>query len=484
MALPRPSARCPSCWRRRHRPIRVRGRGTDAQLAAVRRRGQRHVHDGAGAARLRPPEGPEHQAASWRSRRPPTRRTRSARCSSTSAAPAARPPTPSRRRAPTRFPALNEHFDIIGMDPRGVGQSEPAIDCKANQETDGIYSQPFTTPDNLEPRALVAKDLRYIARCAALNREILPHVSTANVARDIDLLRQALGEQQDHVLRLLVRDVPGVDVREPVPAQLPRAWCSTGRSTPTPTSTIRWPPERAERRLRARARALLPGLRRRPGRVPRLRRRRPVGRVRPAGRAAPTPSRSRPAADDPRPVDGDDIILRRGGRSSTPRATGRTSPRRWRDAPARRRDAAARARRTRFYGRNDDGTFDPEQRSLLHDRRVRAALPARRRPVPRARASARGPSTSTRGGTTATTSSTTGCGRSATATRSRAVPGPELGGHAAGRGDDLRPGDAVPRREEPGPRPGQRAAADDARRRPHRLPAATRPASTRRSRPT
>ena len=94
------------------------------------------------------------------------------------------------------FPALNEHFDIIGMDPRGVGQSEPAIDCKANQETDGIYSQPFTTPDNLNPRALIAKDLRYIGRCAALNRQILPHVSTANVARDIDLLRRALGESK------------------------------------------------------------------------------------------------------------------------------------------------------------------------------------------------------------------------------------------------------------------------------------------------
>ena len=79
------------------------------------------------------------------------------------------------------------------MDPRGVGQSEPAIDCKANQETDGIYSQPFPTPDNLKPRALITKDLRYIARCAALNRKILPHVSTANVARDIDLLRQGLG---------------------------------------------------------------------------------------------------------------------------------------------------------------------------------------------------------------------------------------------------------------------------------------------------
>jgi pimeloyl-ACP methyl ester carboxylesterase len=94
------------------------------------------------------------------------------------------------------FPALNERFDLIGMDPRGVGQSEPAIDCKVNQETTGIYSEPFTTPFNLDAGALIAKDRRYINRCIALNDGILAHVSTANVARDMDLLREALRERK------------------------------------------------------------------------------------------------------------------------------------------------------------------------------------------------------------------------------------------------------------------------------------------------
>ncbi len=94
------------------------------------------------------------------------------------------------------FPALNERFDLIGMDPRGVGQSQPSIDCKANQETQGIYSEPFQTPFNVNPGALIQKDSRYIARCIALNDGILAHVSTANVARDMDLLRDALGERK------------------------------------------------------------------------------------------------------------------------------------------------------------------------------------------------------------------------------------------------------------------------------------------------
>src|SRR5436190_2252849 len=91
--------------------------------------------------------------------------------------------------------AVCAFMGAIATAPRGVGQSSPAIDCKANQETDGIYSQPVTTPDNLDVQALIAKDQRYIKRCIDLNDGILAHVSTANVARDIDLLRQSLGEE-------------------------------------------------------------------------------------------------------------------------------------------------------------------------------------------------------------------------------------------------------------------------------------------------
>jgi pimeloyl-ACP methyl ester carboxylesterase len=96
---------------------------------------------------------------------------------------------------PSLFPVLNARFDIVGVDPRGTGGSVP-VDCKANQETEGVYSQPFTTPFTVDVPALVSKDQSYIARCVALNGDILKYLSTANVARDLNAIRAAVGDKK------------------------------------------------------------------------------------------------------------------------------------------------------------------------------------------------------------------------------------------------------------------------------------------------
>jgi pimeloyl-ACP methyl ester carboxylesterase len=93
------------------------------------------------------------------------------------------------------FASLNERFDIVGFDPRGVGQSSPAVDCRVDQETQGNASQPFPTPLTAEPAALVAKAQAYVRACAT-NGAILRHLSTADVARDMDALRAAVGDAQ------------------------------------------------------------------------------------------------------------------------------------------------------------------------------------------------------------------------------------------------------------------------------------------------
>jgi pimeloyl-ACP methyl ester carboxylesterase len=95
------------------------------------------------------------------------------------------------------FPELASRYDIVGIDPRGTGASEGAIDCQVNQETDGIYSAPFPTPLTFDQDAYLGKVRRYIDRCLELNRRsLLAHASTANVARDLDELREALDERR------------------------------------------------------------------------------------------------------------------------------------------------------------------------------------------------------------------------------------------------------------------------------------------------
>jgi pimeloyl-ACP methyl ester carboxylesterase len=93
------------------------------------------------------------------------------------------------------FAAFNERYDIIGFDPRGTGGPD-AIDCKVDQETQGAYAQPFPRPETLDREAVLARSQAYADRCRKLNRHILPYVSTANVARDMDFIRKALGESK------------------------------------------------------------------------------------------------------------------------------------------------------------------------------------------------------------------------------------------------------------------------------------------------
>ena len=95
------------------------------------------------------------------------------------------------------FASLNGRFDIVGFDPRGTGESEDAIDCAVDQETLGIYRQPYPTPENLDVASWVDVNRRYVNRCVRLNDwEDLRHATTANAARDMNHLRAAVGDRK------------------------------------------------------------------------------------------------------------------------------------------------------------------------------------------------------------------------------------------------------------------------------------------------
>lgn len=92
---------------------------------------------------------------------------------------------------------LQQEFDVIGFDPRGVGQST-AVRCYDAEEMDHYL---FDIPEN--PRGsdawteeLTEADKAFAEACEANSDGILPYITTQNAARDMDLLRAVLGDDK------------------------------------------------------------------------------------------------------------------------------------------------------------------------------------------------------------------------------------------------------------------------------------------------
>jgi pimeloyl-ACP methyl ester carboxylesterase len=85
-------------------------------------------------------------------------------------------------------------YDWIGFDPRGVGSSEPALTCIPN------YFHGDRPPYIPNSQALIDKWLarseKYADACAAAQPDLIQHMTTADAARDMDQIRQALGQDQ------------------------------------------------------------------------------------------------------------------------------------------------------------------------------------------------------------------------------------------------------------------------------------------------
>jgi pimeloyl-ACP methyl ester carboxylesterase len=93
------------------------------------------------------------------------------------------------------FTRLRQGYDLVGFDPRGTGRSQ-GITCLKGAALDRYYARD-TTPDTPEERALdTAHNERYVKACQENSGPLLPHVDTESAARDIDLMRQVLGDRK------------------------------------------------------------------------------------------------------------------------------------------------------------------------------------------------------------------------------------------------------------------------------------------------
>src|SRR6202167_4861844 len=94
-------------------------------------------------------------------------------------------------------PRVRERFDLVGFDPRGVAASRPAIWCNSGADNDRLRTEPQVDYSPAGVAHIEDETKAYVGRCAAkMGRKFLANVGTDNVARDLDTIREALGDSK------------------------------------------------------------------------------------------------------------------------------------------------------------------------------------------------------------------------------------------------------------------------------------------------
>jgi pimeloyl-ACP methyl ester carboxylesterase len=90
------------------------------------------------------------------------------------------------------LPEVSERFDVVGVNPRGVGAS--AIDCQGDFTE--LYGQDYSIDSPEDEQALLDVSEQYVTGCETNAGDMLPHMGTIDVARDLDTVRELMGDDQ------------------------------------------------------------------------------------------------------------------------------------------------------------------------------------------------------------------------------------------------------------------------------------------------
>ncbi|MFH9618474.1 alpha/beta hydrolase [Streptomyces pratensis] len=120
------------------------------------------------------------------------------------------------------YPApVRARYDMVSIDPRGVARSEP-VECLSGKEMDA-YTQVDQTPDDEGEITELSKSFEKFAKgCEKRSGEILPHVSTVETARDMDILRSLLGDEKLHYVGASYGTFLGATYADLFPARVGR----------------------------------------------------------------------------------------------------------------------------------------------------------------------------------------------------------------------------------------------------------------------
>ncbi len=91
--------------------------------------------------------------------------------------------------------SITDRFDLVSFDPRGVGASTP-VSCIDDEDKAESLSGDLTPDDPDEVAEAVEEQEELLEGCRQRSADLLEHMSTADVAADLDLIRAAVGDEQ------------------------------------------------------------------------------------------------------------------------------------------------------------------------------------------------------------------------------------------------------------------------------------------------
>jgi pimeloyl-ACP methyl ester carboxylesterase len=92
-----------------------------------------------------------------------------------------------------QYRTLQNRYDLVSFDPRGVGESEGVV-CLDDAELDDYHAAQLAPDDDAQARELIKRIEEFANACEDRAGDLLPYLTTANTARDVDLMRQVLGD--------------------------------------------------------------------------------------------------------------------------------------------------------------------------------------------------------------------------------------------------------------------------------------------------
>ncbi|WP_237706703.1 alpha/beta hydrolase [Kribbella flavida] len=117
--------------------------------------------------------------------------------------------------------SLLRKFDVVGWDPRGVGDSTP-VKCLDTEQLDAFIAADGSPDDEAEITALNTQAKTLAEGCRQRSGKLLPHVSTKDAARDIDVLRGIVGDSELYYLGMSYGTYLGATYAELFPKNVGR----------------------------------------------------------------------------------------------------------------------------------------------------------------------------------------------------------------------------------------------------------------------